>query len=317
MEIYETHSEIAQRKSWLLSLIVIVLVAFGVLILLQGIALALVPILFNIPVEQLLGLFNGDLDVPNGRMAMLFVQGLGSGLGFWLAAWIITNFIEKANLHWDVQISRFQWKALAVVLIATTGGMLFNSLLIFFNSNLALPEFMSEVENWMRSMEDQMMELTKYLTDFQTIPELIAGIFVIGILAGIGEEMFFRGLLQPKMHQYFKSGHLGIWVTAIIFSSIHFQFFGFLPRVFLGAIFGYMYLYSGSLLYPILGHIFNNTFTVIMVYMAKQGMIDFDLESTDEVSYVASLLGLLVLVAGIYYLKKMKIPKDGKLDQSI
>ena len=78
-----------------------------------------------------------------------------------------------------------------------------------------------------------------------------------------------------------------------------------------------MYLYSGSLLYPILGHIFNNTFTVIMVYMAKQGMIDFDLESTDEVSYVASLLGLLVLVAGIYYLKKMKIPKDGKLDQSI
>ncbi|MBN7814970.1 CPBP family intramembrane glutamic endopeptidase [Algoriphagus pacificus] len=314
MEIYETHSEIAQRKSWLLSLIVIVLVAFGVLILLQGIALALVPVLFNIPIDDLLGLINGNYDVPNGRMAMLFVQGLGSGIGFWVAAWVITTFIEKANLKWDVQLSRFNWKALGLVLAITVGGMLFNSFLVYFNSNLSLPEFMSGIEAWMKETEDQLMGLTKFLTDFQTIPELITGILVIGVLAGIGEEMFFRGLVQAKMHRYLKSGHWGVWMTAIIFSAIHLQFYGFLPRVFLGAIFGYMYLYSGSLIYPILAHIFNNSFTVIMVYLSNQGVIDFDLESTDDVSYVASLTGLLVLLAGIYYLKKMKIPKHEQLD---
>ena len=314
MEIYETHSEIAQRKSWLLSLIVIVLVAFGVLILLQGIALALVPVLFNIPIDDLLGLINGNYDVPNGRMAMLFVQGLGSGIGFWVAAWVITTFIEKANLKWDVQLSRFNWKALGLVLAITVGGMLFNSFLVYFNSNLSLPEFMSGIEAWMKETEDQLMGLTKFLTDFQTIPELITGILVIGVLAGIGEEMFFRGLVQAKMHRYLKSGHWGVWMTAIIFSAIHLQFYGFLPRVFLGAIFGYMYLYSGSLIYPILAHIFNNSFTVIMVYLSNQGVIDFDLESTDDVSYVASLAGLLVLLAGIYYLKKMKIPKHEQLD---
>ena len=314
MEIYETHSEIAQRKSWLLSLIVIVLVAFGVLILLQGIALALVPVLFNIPIDDLLGLINGNYDVPNGRMAMLFVQGIGSGIGFWVAAWVITTFIEKANLKWDVQLSRFNWKALGLVLAITVGGMLFNSFLVYFNSNLSLPEFMSGIEAWMKETEDQLMGLTKFLTDFQTIPELITGILVIGVLAGIGEEMFFRGLVQAKMHRYLKSGHWGVWMTAIIFSAIHLQFYGFLPRVFLGAIFGYMYLYSGSLIYPILAHIFNNSFTVIMVYLSNQGVIDFDLESTDDVSYVASLAGLLVLLAGIYYLKKMKIPKHEQLD---
>ena len=314
MEIYETHSEIAQRKSWLLSLIVIVLVAFGVLILLQGIALALVPVLFNIPIDDLLGLINGNYDVPNGRMAMLFVQGLGSGIGFWVAAWVITTFIEKANLKWEVQLSRFNWKALGLVLAITVGGMLFNSFLVYFNSNLSLPEFMSGIEAWMKETEDQLMGLTKFLTDFQTIPELITGMLVIGVLAGIGEEMFFRGLVQAKMHRYLKSGHWGVWMTAIIFSAIHLQFYGFLPRVFLGAIFGYMYLYSGSLIYPILAHIFNNSFTVIMVYLSNQGVIDFDLESTDDVSYVASLAGLLVLLAGIYYLKKMKIPKHEQLD---
>ncbi|WP_332913637.1 CPBP family intramembrane glutamic endopeptidase [Algoriphagus boritolerans] len=82
------------------------------------------------------------------------------------------------------------------------------------------------------------------------------------------------------------------------------QFYGFLPRVFLGALFGYLYLYSGSLLYPILAHIFNNGLTVIVIYLSNQGIIDFDLESTDTVSYPAAILGLLVLIVGFFYFKK-------------
>jgi hypothetical protein len=91
------------------------------------------------------------------------------------------------------------------------------------------------------------------------------------------------------------------------------QFYGFLPRVFLGAVFGYLYLFSGSLVYPILGHIFNNSITVLMVYMSNEGIVEFDMESTDAVSYPAALIGLLGLLAGIYYFKKMKKP-NGKLD---
>ncbi len=314
MEIYETESEIAKRKSWLLSLVVIVLVTLGVLIALQGAALAIVPGLFNITLEDILGLMNGNYDVPNGRMAMLLVQGIGSGIGFWLAAWIISNRIDKANLRWDVQLSRFSLKGGALVVVLTVGAMLFNAFLVYFNNQLVMPEFLVETEAWMKKMELQMMELTKFLTDFQTIPELLIGILVIGILAGIGEEMFFRGVIQPKMHFYTGSAHLGIWLTAIIFSAIHIQFYGFLPRVFLGAVFGYLYMYSGSLVYPILAHIFNNSFTVIMVYLANQGMIDFDLESTDEVSYPVAICGLLVLLAGIFYFKKMNTTGNGELD---
>lgn len=317
MEIYETQSEIAKRKNWLLSLIVIVLVTFGTLILLQGIALAFMPTLFNITLEEIMGLMTGDYDVPNGRMAMLFVQGLGSGIGFWVAAWIITRFIEKADLHWEIQRSRFNVKNLGIAVAITLGAMFFNGLLVYWNAQLVLPESMSGIESWMEEMETQLMEMTKFLTDFQNIPELLTGILVIGVFAGIGEEMFFRGLIQPKMKQYTKSSHWGIWLTAIIFSAIHVQFYGFLPRVFLGALFGYLYLYSGSLLYPILAHIFNNALTVIVIYLANQGMIDFDLESTDYVSYPAAFLGLLVLMVGFFYFKKINQPKDGQLDQGI
>lgn len=317
MEIYETQSEIAKRKNWLLSLIVIVLVTIGTLILLQGIALAFMPTLFNITLEEIMSLMTGNYDVPNGRMAMLFVQGIGSGIGFWVAAWIITRFIEKADLRWDIQKARFNVKNLSVALVITFGAMLFNGLLVYWNANLSLPESMSGLENWMMEMETQLMELTKFLTDFQSIPELLTGILVIGVFAGIGEEMFFRGLIQPKMKHYTNSAHWGVWLTAIIFSAIHVQFYGFLPRVFLGALFGYLYLYSGSLLYPILAHIFNNGLTVIVIYMANQGIIDFDLESTDTVSYPAAILGLLVLMVGFFYFKKINQPKDGELDQGI
>ncbi|MFC3416010.1 CPBP family intramembrane glutamic endopeptidase [Algoriphagus hitonicola] len=314
MEIYETQSEIAKRKNWLLSLVVTVLITFGVLILLQGIALALTPFLFNIELSEVLGLFSGDYSVSNGRMAMLFVQGVGSGIGFWVAAWILIHWIDRADLKWSLQLVRYDSKKMGLTFLITLGAMFFNALLVYWNSELSLPEFMSGVETWMKEMEDQLMEMTKFLTDFQTVPELLMGVVVIGVLAGIGEEMFFRGLLQPKMHRYTGSVHWGIWLTAIIFSAIHVQFYGFIPRVFLGALFGYLYVYSGSLIYPILAHIFNNSFTVILVYAANQGMVDFDIESSDSFSYPLSILGLLVLLGGIYYFKRNKPKEDERLD---
>lgn len=317
MEIYETQSEIAKRKNWLLSLVVIVLVTFGALVLLQALAVSFIPFLFKISIEDLMSLINGNYDVPNGRMAMLFVQGLGSGIGFWLASWIILRMIEKAELHWDTQLARVNGKNMGLILGITLGGMFFNGLLVYWNAQLDLPDSMSGLENWMKEMETQLMELTKFLTDFQSIPELLTGILVIGVFAGVGEELFFRGLIQPKMQGYFKSAHWGIWITAIIFSAIHVQFYGFLPRVFLGALFGYMYHYSGSLIYPIVAHIFNNALTVVMVYLSNQGNLDFDLESTDTVSYPAALFGLLVLILGFLYFKKVNSSEHGKLDQGI
>ena len=317
MEIYETQAEIASRKNWLLSLVVITLVTFGTLVLLQGLSLAVVPFLFQVSMEDMMSLVSGNYDIPNGRMALLFTQGIGSGLGFWVATWIIIRFLEKANLKWSKQRARVSSKNLALVTAMTVGGMLFNGLLMYWNSQMVLPEFLSGVEQWMRDMETQLMELTVFLTDFQSIPELLTGILVIGVFAGVGEELFFRGLIQPKMQVYFRSPHWGIWVTAFIFSAIHAQFFGFFPRLFLGALFGYLYHYTGSLFYPILGHILNNALTLLLVYGSNQGFIDLDVQATDSVSYPAALVGFLVLILGFLYFKKVNRGKDEKLDQSV
>jgi hypothetical protein len=63
-----------------------------------------------------------------------------------------------------------------------------------------------------------------------------------------------------------RSRHLAVWVTSLIFSLVHFQFYGFLPRLFLGALLGYLFLYTGNLWIPILFHFINNATVLVMNY---------------------------------------------------
>ena len=169
MEIYETQAEIAKRHNWLLSLVVIVLVTFGVLVLLQGLAVAFIPSLFNISLEDFMSLISGNYDVPNGRMAMLFAQGLGSGIGFWAASWFIIRFIEKAELHWDIQRARFNGKNLGLIVLMTLGGMFFNGLLVYLNAQLGLPEvFSKDPEQYTdQDVAEVIARLTKTLARFR------------------------------------------------------------------------------------------------------------------------------------------------------
>ncbi|MDN3668849.1 CPBP family intramembrane metalloprotease [Echinicola jeungdonensis] len=296
MEIYKTQSQIAAKHNWLLSLVLLVLITFGALALLQGLAVLLVPYLFEIPVEELPALFMGNLDHPNGRMAILFLQGFGGGLGFFAGGFIFVRYLDKADLGWKQQFHKSKFNLLLLIIPLLLGFMMFNVMIIDWNSSIQFPSFMKAFEEFARAKEDQLMELTRYLTDFSGMGEFLMGLLVIGILAGIGEEYLFRGILQPKLHHYTGNAHAGIWISAIIFSAIHLQFYGFFPRLFLGALFGYLYLYSGSLVYPMLAHILNNSLTVIMIYANKLGMVEFDIENTDNFSWLSILFGLALFI---------------------
>ena len=134
------------------------------------------------------------------------------------------------------------------------------------NSAMHLPEWLSGVETWMVQKEDQ----ANYLID-QVLPSanfgiLMLNICVIAVLPALGEELIFRGVFQKILTDLFKSGHLAIWVTAFIFSALHFQFFGFIPRFILGLIFGYLFFWSGTIWLPVISHFVNNAFPVILTY---------------------------------------------------
>ncbi len=147
-------------------------------------------------------------------------------------------------------------------------AFLFSYLLASFlsqwNKGMELPASLHEVEQVLRSMEDAALETTGLLLSRRTIGSLILNLVIIAGLAALSEEMFFRGALQQFIQEKFPNGHVAVWITALVFSVVHFQFYGFLPRLLLGALLGYLFLYTRNLWVPILFHFINNAFIVVL-----------------------------------------------------
>jgi uncharacterized protein len=180
--------------------------------------------------------------------------------------------------------------------------MVVNSIFIEWNQDLHFPEFMKGFESWAREREDQAAEQTKTLTKMETPADLIIALIVIGILPAIGEELVFRGLIQRELFRGTANIHVAVWVAAILFSAIHFQFFGFVPRMMLGALFGYLYYWSGSLWVPILAHFVNNGLSVLLMYFYQHGKLEYDVESTEAVPLNAIILSAFLTIGLLYYL---------------
>lgn len=155
-------------------------------------------------------------------------------------------------------------REIAFALLAFCVSYPFASYLSRWNSGMELPEWMSGVEQTMRSMEDAAMETTGLLLSGRTIGALLLNLVIVAAMAAISEELFFRGALQQFLMEKFRNGHAAIWLTALLFSMVHFQFYGFLPRLFLGAMLGYLFLYTRNLWMPIIFHFVNNA-TVILL----------------------------------------------------
>lgn len=135
-------------------------------------------------------------------------------------------------------------------------------LLSTWNQGLHLPESMKAVEQWMINSEKAAEITTNQLLNTSSWGGFIMNILIIAIMAGIGEELLFRGILQKILINWTRNTHLGILCAAIIFSAIHFQFFGFFPRMILGMVLGYLYVWSKSIWVPIIAHALNNALTV-------------------------------------------------------
>lgn len=167
------------------------------------------------------------------------------------------------------------------------------------NANMQFPGWLSGIESWMKDAEQKAALLTEAFLKVDSMGGLLFNLFMIAFLPAIGEELLFRGVIQRIFTNMTKSPHWGIWISAILFSALHMQFFGFVPRMLLGAMFGYLLIWSGSMWLPIFAHFLNNGIAVIAMYMIDKKMINPDIEeigSTSGSYYMAAIsLGLIVV----------------------
>ncbi|MDA3879086.1 MAG: type II CAAX endopeptidase family protein [Prolixibacteraceae bacterium] len=183
------------------------------------------------------------------------------------------------------------------------------------NTEMELPQWLEGVERWMRQSEDQAGMLTELFVKADSFGGLLYNIFLIALIPAIGEEFLFRGVIQRTFHEWTKNKHVAIWVSAFLFSALHMQFYGFIPRALLGALFGYLFVWSGNLWLPVIAHFANNALAVIAYYFYEAGTLKTDPETLGtnmENAWVAatfSLIAVVSLMAYFYHIEKRKHSK--------
>lgn len=182
--------------------------------------------------------------------------------------------------------------------------------LVEWNQNISLPESMAGIEALMRNAENAATAVTDMILQENNI---IVSILLVGCLTGVSEEVFFRGGLQRILLSRPMNVHLAIWLAAFVFSAMHFQFYGFFPRLIIGAFFGYMALWSGSLWVAIFAHALNNS-TVIVAHAIDQtygyNLDNLGLTQQGEFPWVAMISLIVTSLLIVFYYKQSKKTSD-------
>ncbi len=292
--------ESSEKPAWL----VLLLVAAGAIAgMLMGYAVgAGLASLIYTGEEDMLSAMSNPSD-ENLRVPLLVVQGMTSLGGFLIAPYFIWNALRKKGLTY-FQSSPLQLGSLLLAIVIVISFAITDSAIIEWNENIHFPDFLKGFEAWARAKEDHLAELMKMLTNFNSFAEFAVAFVVVAILAGICEEFLFRGIIQTEFYRGTKNIHVSIWVAAILFSAIHGQFFGFVPRVLLGALFGYLYYWSGNLIVPMFAHFVNNGFSILMIYLYQLKIVDTNIDTPEAAPWPAIIAFACLTGVLLFYFKK-------------
>lgn len=178
--------------------------------------------------------------------------------------------------------------------------------IIYWNYHIELPESLSAFEEAAHKMEDAAFGTMKTLLADTSVLSLIVNVLIIGVMAGLSEELLFRGCFQRLLTTGGVNIHAAVWIVAFCFSALHFQFFGFVPRMLLGAYFGYLLVWTGSVWVPVAAHILNNMMFVVTAWQQARlygpATIDNEPSQWPWPYAVLSAIGSALCMYGIYRL---------------
>lgn len=218
---------------------------------------------------------------------------------------IAVTRLPATFLHLDIKPKLRTSLLACLVLITSIPAM---EWIISLNESITFPDSMSGIESALREMENNAAGAISLLQGGGSVIDLIMSILIIGCLTGLCEELFFRGALQGLLFSTKMKKHLAVWITAAIFSLLHLQFFGFFPRMLLGAYFGYLLWWSGSIWIPILVHALNNSIAVAESWINTSVSDGHEIESTaDNImtpDTATIILSVVVTVLGIILLRR-------------
>ena len=246
-------------------------------LLFMTIGMLLIPLLLGIPFVELRNI------IVNGEMIqhlnlMRYMQILQS-INLFIVPAFFAAYLFSRNVtgYLGFRQSVFA-KWFGAVFLIMFAAMPCINLLIKLNEMIVFPESLAGLEQYLKDFEESARQTTELFMSVDHAGGLIFNIFMIAILASIGEELIFRGLLQKILTRWMGNVHVAIIVTGFLFSLMHMQFYGFFPRWLLGILFGYLFVWSGTIWIPIFAHFVNNTVTVIILYLIRKGTVSEEMD---------------------------------------
>ncbi len=246
----------------------------------------------------------GRLNVENISL-LKFLQSMYS-IGMFIfpsivAAWL---FGDKIARYLKInKVPKFILILLAIaILIALTPAMNF---VVEWNEGISLPESLKGLEDWFKQMENDAKKMSEMFLAANSFSTYLSNVLVLALIPAIGEEFLFRGVLQKIFYKWSNKIHLSIWLSAFLFSAMHFQFYGFVPRMLLGALFGYMLFWSGNLWIPVIAHFFNNLLAVSVFYFNNDLSQNIENIGMGENNYVYIITGILLFSILLFYFYRL------------
>ncbi|VAW13021.1 hypothetical protein MNBD_BACTEROID01-130 [hydrothermal vent metagenome] len=273
-----------------------------------------IAVVIAIPVFKIDSLSNlpniNNLSDPNSIRVLKFFQVMQS-IGIFIVPPAIIGWLFHGKIATYLMLNRkVVFSSVFLVIILTVFVNPAINYIGALNAKMAFPGWLSGVEEWMRRNEDNATLLTEAFLNVHTMGGLLFNLFMIAFLPAIGEELLFRGVVQRIFTDLAKSPHWGIWISAILFSALHMQFYGFMPRLLLGVIFGYLLVWGGSLWLPIIAHFVNNGVAVVAMWLIGQGKVDPSIEEIGATpdSFYMAIISLALTLLILWLIKRSSYP---------
>ena len=159
-------------------------------------------------------------------------------------------------------------------------------------------------KQWAEELESSYKKAMMAMTQMNSISDLLINLIAVALIPAMVEELYFRGTLQKTLSAWSGKPIIAILVTAIIFSAFHFSYFGFLSRMVLGIVLGFIFEYTRNIWLPILLHFINNGIAIVTLYTVRGDQQKMDKVMDENLPLYWGVLAIGLVTYFLQCLKK-------------
>lgn len=271
--------------------------------LFTGLGMLCAYFFFGVGLEGLAGKI--DPLMPENIPVLKFLQACFS-IGLFVFPPLVIAFMVSGNTWAYLKLNRTPVLTMVLLsLILVLVALPLVNYLVMLNEKIHFPDSMKFLEDTFKKMENEAGQTTTAFLKASGLGAYLVNLLVIALIPAVGEELLFRGVFQRLFHEWSRNIHLAIWVTAFVFSAMHLQFYGFFPRMLLGAMFGYLFYWSGNLWLPIIAHFINNSFAVSFFYANDRLAKKAEQIGTSDNSMFYVFLSVFLLISIMYLVYRL------------